>query len=189
MSKKHFIKTFAILDENKKNALAGPNPEVKDLYGEILVDVLDNFSTIYNSDSNVINALYDGNNAPTVVVAGNTNQFVTVSIPYNCRLRKLNVIGLPTDVDSNGDRIIRFAGKGVVGNLNTNTLNLPTITKTGISSLNDGEPSIAFPWQLSSIDVGDVDITQIGRGEESYLELYLKGVDTIVDKHFFQFTW
>ena len=152
MNKYYYIKNFVLLRENNKEALAGPNPPVTDLYkmvqsgidqGDIQTYQEQDYELILTDTSVGDTRVYAKyvTEKPEVNLSGANREQVTITF----KERPISIIVQGTSdniVDSN--RTITLRGN-IPGNTSSSHIVTPVITKVSSSLADFGDPSLTNP--------------------------------------------
>lgn len=144
-----------------------------------------NFLVLVSDNGTIVTARFLGDD-PTAVVSGSNDEIVTITFPSKCIPISNQVIGPYASVSS-GNRTFIFNGEGIPGNRGISTLYLPNIEKASITTeLGDPSPSSPYP-----IDSTSPEVELVGIGTDSFpsLSIRARGVDSMITKHVFKFTW
>lgn len=190
----YYIKNFVLLEENNREAIAGPNPPVTDIYKIVQTGINQgNIQTYQELDYKLIltdqtvgdTRIYAKylNQEPVVTLSGTNKE--SISIQFIERPISIIVQGTSDNV-SNGNRTITFRGN-IPGNTSSSHIVTPTITKIASTLNGFGNPSPTNPYSVDQDNNPSIDV--IGVGNTVNPSLTLRFGNLSFPNHILQFNW
>jgi len=197
MDKNYYIKKFVVLEENNREAIAGPNPPVLDFYKMIQTGINQNSINTYQEqnyellleedlDSNNTTRVYSKyfDTKPSINLTGANDESVIIT----CLQRPVSFIIHGTDAHTvDGNRDITFRGTGIPGNTSASNIITPIITKVSSSLSDFGNPSQTNPYSVDQDNNPSVSI--IGIGNSSSPSITLRFGNLTISNHVLKFDW